>query len=666
MPSTRRTALPVLLLATTLCGASAVAAELRLERVRLSSAGVALLEHAAEIGPQAELELVVPADRVDDILKSLTVFDPAGTSAAVTLSGEGPLADPFRDLPFGERELTSPAALLAALRGTPVVIGGPVTVAGRILAIVPEEEVRGEARLVRHRLTLATADGLRSVLLEDVHTVQLAEPAVAAALERALGRLAETRASAERRLGVRLEGSTDRRVRVAWVEQAPIWKMSYRAVLGPTALRLQGWAVVDNRSGRDWEEVELTLVSGAPVTLRQALSKLVWAERPEVPVRLPDAIRPRPDEGVLPPGRAGATTRGAPQPASAAPLARAAPEALFAEELAGPAGIEEAAAAEAATRTLFRLPHPVSVRHGATALLPVLDRVLPAERILLVQADRVPLRALLALRLVNEEETTLPPGILTVLELDAEGRPDFLGDAELARLPPGESRLVPVAVDPRTRVSAESRGPAPLVSIKAADGLLVVDRVERRSVRYRIETPSGEPRTLVLEHPHEPGFRLVAPAPTGESPGFWRFERRLEPGTVLELELVLERPERREFALLDLDPQALRVIVEGTELPAAVERALAELSRLRAALTDAEVAVERLRRERAELEAEQARLRANLAAVPAGSDAAARYLAGLVRSEDRLEALGVEVARAREAAEAAAARLRRFVRELVL
>ncbi len=665
-----RLALPLVGFLLAAGAAAAGAAELRLERVLLSSAGMALLDHVAEVGPRAEVELVVPRAQADDILKSLVVHDPGGIAHAVTLVGEAPTADLFRDLPLAERELATPQALLAALRGVPVSIGGPKAVEGRILALVPEEHVEGEARILRHRLTLATADGLRSLLLEEADPIRIADPALSAVLGTALERLARARAPAERRLLVRLEGSGPREVRVAWLAETPVWKMSYRAILGAREARLQGWAVVDNRTGRDWEGVELTLVAGAPVTLRQALSRLVWAERPEVPVRLPEPVRPRVDEGPLPPAPSPA---GAPSPSRAraalapapASTARDLPEAMAAAPPETPAEVARAEAAESPIRTVFRLPAPVSLPERGTALLPVLDRALPAERIALLQADRTPSRPLAALRLLNEGPAALPPGILTIFAAAEEGG-GFLGDAELALLSPGDSRLVPYALDRGLRVETLPEASGRVVAVRAADGVLLVDRVERRAVRYRLETLPGEARTLVLEHPREPGFRLVEPSAVAESERFWRIERRLEAGARLELPVVVERPERRELALVDLDPAELRLLFAGTSLPPALERAMAEIARIRARVGEAAARADRLERERGELEAEQARLRANLAAVPAGSDLARRYLARLGASEDRLEALAAELDGARAAAAAAEEELRRFVRTLDL
>ena len=645
-----------------------MSSELRLERVLLSSAGMVLLDHAAEVGPRAELELVVPRAQADDLLKSLVVYDSSGSALSVTLSGEAPTADLFRDLPIAERELASPQALLAALRGVPVAVGGPEAVEGRVVAVVPEERREGEARFVRHRLTLATAEGLRSVLLEEAHAIRVLDPALEGVLSTALERLAGARQPAERRVGIRLEGPRDRRVRVTWLAEAPVWKMSYRALLAEKEARLQGWAVVDNRSGRDWREVELVLVAGAPVTLRQALSKLVWAERPEVPVPLPEGIRPRVDEGALAlPAAAAAPARGPARAAMPAPaMAGRAPELLAAPADAELVAIPGAETVEGASATVFRLPGKVSVPDRGTALLPVLDRALPVERIVLVQGDRTPLRPLAAVRVTNDGTGTLPAGILTVFARAEDGRAEFLGDAELARLPPGETRLVPYALDARVKLLVEPTREDRITSAKIADGVLTLERVERQVTRYRLEAPPGEGRTLVLEHPKLPGFRLASPPATAEAGRFWRLERAIPAGATLELAIVLERPELERLELVELDPDRLALLFAGREVPEPLRRAMAEIARLKGTLAEAEAERDRLEAERAALVAEQERLRANLAAVPAGSDLARRYLASLSRAEDRLDALAAELATARAAVAAAEAALRAHLRDLAL
>ena len=132
----------------------------------LSTGGVGYLGFTATSDADGRVRLTVPLAQVDDILKTLTVLAADGTVRSVSLLGPTPQADLFRDVPFGEGDLADLPTLLLSLRGVEVEVRGPATLRGRILTVAPEETVTGEARTVRHRLSLLGGDGIRSVLLD--------------------------------------------------------------------------------------------------------------------------------------------------------------------------------------------------------------------------------------------------------------------------------------------------------------------------------------------------------------------------------------------------------------------------------------------------------------------------------------------------------------------
>src|SRR5215470_17721891 len=146
----------------------AAAAELPLTRVVLSSSGLAQFTHAGPIAGGSAVDLAVRLDQVDDILKSLTVFDREGAVGAVSLPGKAPLAELFRDLPFGPDALNSPTALLNALIGSEIEIAGPVAAKGRVFRVESEQVAlpNNGGTTERHRLTLMTENGLVQAVLE--------------------------------------------------------------------------------------------------------------------------------------------------------------------------------------------------------------------------------------------------------------------------------------------------------------------------------------------------------------------------------------------------------------------------------------------------------------------------------------------------------------------
>src|SRR5258708_18165708 len=87
-------------------------------------------------------------------------------------------------------------------------------------------------------------------------------------------------------------GTGDRNLYVSYISEVPVWKTTYRIVLPSKPDKkplLQGWAIVDNTVGEDWNNVELSLVAGAPPSFIQQLSKPYYTRRPVVP--LPESVQ---------------------------------------------------------------------------------------------------------------------------------------------------------------------------------------------------------------------------------------------------------------------------------------------------------------------------------------------------------------------------------------
>jgi hypothetical protein len=74
-----------------------------------------------------------------------------------------------------------------------------------------------------------------------------------------------------------------REVRAGYLQEAPVWKTSYRLVLDPKGKPyLQGWAQAENTTDEDWNNVHLSLISGRPVSFIQNLYQPLYISRPTV------------------------------------------------------------------------------------------------------------------------------------------------------------------------------------------------------------------------------------------------------------------------------------------------------------------------------------------------------------------------------------------------
>lgn len=672
-PLTRRRGRRALALATLLASAwiPAMAANAadeggpRLRRVTLSTGGVGLFDFAAEPAPDGTVRLTVPLRQVDDILKSLTVYDAKGVVQGVTLPGATPEADLFRDAPVAEDDLASMPALLGALRGTEVGVAGPTSLRGRVANVAREEATDAQGRVTaRHRVGLLTAEGLRSFVLEEAQGLELADAGLRARLERLLDGLASARREQQRELvlSVRDAGGP---VGLGYLAEAPLWKATYRLLLdgppGKEAL-VQGWAVLENTSGHDWRDVEVTLAAGSPRALRQALYQAYYVDRPEVPVVAGAQDQERKRVAAVPFARS-ARVAAAPEAAFAAEADAPGPaQALAAPPLAAAVGEELTA------QTLYRLTERVRVDAGQSLLAPLVDRRVEVQRVALVTPEQRGPHPRAALRLTNPADASLPPGLVTVYERLGTGALSFAGDASLPATPPGAERLLAYAADGKLEVRTSEARPRRLTAARAAGGVLELVVAERTAVTFEIALEDDAPRRLVVEWDRLADRRVVEPADATVTPGRVRFERDL-PGRARTTErLALEREVSRRFVLADTGPDEIVAAIGGGEsgLPEPLAGALGRLRELAAEVAAAEAETQRLTVERDRLAGDQERLRANLEGVPAESDLARRYLDRLAASEDGIEALDRSLAQAREALERAAAARRDFVAGLRL
>ena len=650
----------------------ALAGELALKRVMLSTGGVAYLEYEAEVTGDQTLSLDVRLDQVDDILKSIVVYDSKGGVGSASLAGREPLEQVFADLPFSQAALASPAALLNALQGAEIRVGASHPIDGKLIKVVAETvRATDGSTTTRNRVSVLTSDGIQQFILEDAENLRFADPALSAQVEKALTAIATHRAKDRRTIQLTARGDGQRIVRVGYVVAAPLWKASYRLTLArdPNAAKahLQGWAVLENMTGEDWKGVELTLLSGNPVSFRQAIYQAYYVDRPEVPVEVAGRILPQTDTGNLnrerpAPGARGAAGAPAPAPPPAQAQQRSttfaydavnAPSAGAGEQTPAPT-VDTAEAQESMTQVLFRLPAPLTLASGQSALVPIVDRDVPAKRVDLLQPATNALHPLASVKLTNDSGNGLPPGVVTLYE-QTNGGSAYLGDARVGVLPAGENRLLSYAVDDKTKSVREPTTKSALSKASISEGVLYLTYTERQTIVFRLNAPAGEGRYVLVEQPMLAGWKLVEPGEKAveTTATAYRIAVDLKPGEAKTVTFVFEAPRIESTRIAEYDDRSLAQVTATREIDPAVRSALTELARLRRIVAEKKQAEAQIKTEIAQITEDQARIRANLQTVDKDSALHKRYIEKLAQEETRLETLQTDRAKASDATRAA-------------
>lgn len=646
--------------------AQAMADELPLRRVVLSTAGLAQFTHSGDVAAGATVDLPVRLDQVDDLLKSLTIFDQEGAIGEVSLPGQAPLTELFRDLPFSADALESLPALLNALVGAEIEIEGPLMARGRLLRVIPEATNLPDngGNTTRNRIVLMTSGGIVQAILEELSAVRFTNPQTQAQIDRALTGLAQNRAKDQRTLAIRLLGTTTRPVGFSYVVAAPVWKTAYRLVLPHDAgdkARLQGWGVVENLTGGDWKDVELSLISGNPVALKQPLYTAFYAERPEIPVTASQRIVPRKDDAdepvPAPAPMANAPTakmaRGLQRSFAGKPaMDRGGADGVAAEESVAqaPATLGSAALAaeaeEAATQISYRFPEKLSLSAGSTMMVPFVDREISASRSWIYQPETNARHPLASVRLQNDGETALPAGIITAFDRTGDGKTNFVGDAQLPLTGKGAFKYVTFALDGKTDIRRVDHGIKQTRLGKAVDGQLTLTVKSQHSIDYEITPPAEEDRQIVIDEPRTDGWTPAnPPGEIEQTAARLRYKVSAPKGQTTKATLVLERTDFQAIRLTTLDPKRLQATLLGIDDPSpALKDALAKLGALVADINTAAARKDKLSGETRQIAEDQDRIRRNLEAAGRGSDLGRRYLDTLRLQEDRLKAIATEIA----------------------
>ena len=170
----------------------------------------------------------------------------------------------------------------------------------------------------------------------------------------------------------------------------------------------------------------------------------------------------------------------------------------------------------------YVLAQPVSLPRQKSALLPIVNQEVTGSSKVSIYNESVHAKfPLLGLRFKNSTGLHLCQGPITVFEDDA-----YAGDARIADLQPGETRLLSYAMDLGTEVEPQQKDTDTLASRQAGQRhpLRHLPAAGEQDLHRQEPLHAGRARCL-LEHPFRSQFKLVSPEkPAERTRDVYRFE----------------------------------------------------------------------------------------------------------------------------------------------
>jgi hypothetical protein len=749
-------------------------AKLPVRRVVLYKNGIGYFEHLGRVRGDQDVHIDFTSAQLNDVLKSLTVLDlSGGRITGVDYNSEAPLARRLATLRLALGEKPSVAEFLGALRGARVEVRGGTgaAVAGRLLSV--ERKTRSSANwtVEADEISLITDSGeVHTVDLTPAMSVRIAEKDLQTEVGKYLGLIASARDQDIRRMTISTAGSGERNLYVSYISEVPIWKTTYRIVMPTKADKkplLQGWAIVDNTVGEDWNNVELSLVAGAPHSFIQQLSEPYYGRRPVIP--MPESVQftPQTHGATLIGGKgrlngvvtdssgasiAGSTVRILDENNNVVAQANtdnagnyvvgsladgtyrveidksgfkknvvsqlnvgpgenqlnaqlqvgsatetinveaSVTSALVTESgevsstasprvarrghlglgsgggtgggsfVAGgvmggvigsvmspsPANIEAARTmAEAAANGQdlgdlfeYKLKDRVTLKKNQSALVPIAQTEIEADKVSLWNSTSGAGRPLRGLWLKNTSPLTLDGGSFTVLEDEV-----FAGEGLMDPIKPGERRLLSFAADLALLVEAQkSAEPQHITRAKITHGVLTQVSEQHERTLYTARNQDSASRTLVIEHPARPDWKLAAsaPKPDEKAPGTYRFRTEVPPKATVTLSIEEAHPLQTTYEISNLDDDQIALFIKQKTISPEMQQALEKVLAQKAVVTKLEAEMEARQHDIDGIVADQSRLRENLKALKGSAEEKAltqRYTRQLDDQETQLDTL---------------------------
>jgi hypothetical protein len=506
-----------------------------------------------------------------------------------------------------------------------------------------------------------------------VNSIELDDPQLQDELSKALTALASARDQDKKPVKINFSGAGDRQVRIGYVVETPIWKSSYRLILSdepikhlttqPTASgNLQGWAIVENQTDNDWNDIELTLVSGRPISFVEDLYQPLYVPRPVVEPDLYASLRPQRYAGAMDEAKAPAAFGMAMQPGAVNTTAQADLRMQLAHDRAalqngqsvgggggvGGGGISsENGYAIDATRSISSLASAaevgelfqyivgnVSLQRQHSAMIPILTDPIEVERVSIYNQSVMPRNPLNGARIKNTTAKHLLAGPVTVIDQGS-----YAGDAQIDNVPPGQERLLSYGVDLQMLVDATDNSEQSLLQTgKIVKGVLTITNKEVRTQNYVAENKSDHTKTLVVEHPRQSGWDLVDTLkPMETTDAVYRFKGDIAAGEKNTLKVTEQMITDQEVALLASTPDQFLLYSTSSQIPKPVQDALNKVIQLKSALTDTQQQIDQSKAKLADITTEQNRIREDMRAVDRNTQYYTRLMTKLNDQESDIE-----------------------------
>ncbi|MDR1911141.1 MAG: DUF4139 domain-containing protein [Helicobacteraceae bacterium] len=638
-----RLAAAFFLIGALMWGAEFKDSELAVKKIALFSSGVGFYELGGELNGASKIALSFDRSQMDDVLKSLAIYDSSSVSPFISYAGEETIERALQSLRIDLKGKPTIENILLSLKGESVEIAAPNKVIGKIVGVQTRQSAKDGASFEESVLTLFSDGKLTQTTIKEIESYRFTDPKINETLEKALLFLASANNGDRRVLNLYLDGKKKREVTTSFVIEAPVWKANYRLDLSPQKPFLQGWAIIDNASDSDWNNVELSLVVGRPVSFRQPYYAPFYTKRPELPLMIEGFAQATTYESGYAQAATADTAFNANKSFSRSKAVES--EAYFEAAYGADAqpapfaqNYETALAKAAGEQFVYTLKNKITLARRQSAMAPLTQGAIDARKVVIFSEKRGQ-NPTLGVELKNSLDIKLPAGAISVYDGGV-----YAGDALLEFLPQNEKRLIGYGDDLSVRGIVNQRVNSSIDSVKIAKGVMTIASKSVYYKEYAFKNNSNSAKTLILEHPIAYNSKLIEPSkPLEKTESLYRFEVALNANKETKFSVAEESRTKNQITILDVPYNTLLVYIDNVSYPKEVREALEKAAPYALELDSAKIALAAAQKNLERKSKDQDRIRQNLVAVGADSAQGKNYAGELVALDKEIAALNKSI-----------------------
>ena len=657
--------------------------KLKVKRVIIFKHGVSYYILEGTLKSSGKFEIEFKIDEMNDVLKSLFVLDTSKKGYISSISYDAALDTDqlLKSIMLNIPDRDSFSSLVTQIKGADVflIVGGAKKISGKIMGIEYTEKLTKDEKITEKLLILHQDDGtITKYNFTEIRSLEIINEEIKKDLKFFLDTVIAGKKKDAKKIIINCESGgedeVERNIFVSYIRESPIWKTSYRLIMSKQqALEqkclLSGWSLIENTTNQDWDDIELSLVAGMPVSFIYEFYRPIFIQRPII--QPPKVLSARPteiEEGLemekfedfamaemeakpkAMKKRAIASTIGArppPAPGGAGGFGRM-------QGIMSDTEVYDKVKSQVKTQTKdlgelfeYNISNPVTIKRMQSALVPILTESIKAKRILLYNKNENDQNPNACLEITNNTNLTLERGPVTIIYDD-----NLAGEAIIPFLNKDDTRLLNFAVEQAIIINHEQKSEnLSIHKVTFKSGYSYEYYFTNLMTTYKIKNKTDEEKELYLDHPKTYEYKIIEkPIEPEETANYWRFKITLKPKDAIVFKIKEQRENYSSIYLWNYSKEDLlkRVgfYVKKKFIESVLENRLKEIAELIQTLNDLRSKQEKLDEERNNMTDEQSRLRENISVLGDDSQSISlkeRYIKKLNDQESRFEEIHKEL-----------------------